>query len=173
MSSIKSYFSDLVVKAKNATTSAETQRIKKKLIKIGLILTVIGAVGALACTVLTFLLFLKNIDTITAVDPMYGFPAQGFNFSFLITFFLIPLFAVCMGIGIIALNCGLGIVVAKASVDFIDGNKYCPHCGDKIEKDELYCDKCGNPLYKSTICKDCGTENALDAKFCKTCGKQL
>lgn len=76
-------------------------------------------------------------------------------------------------IGGMALKLGLGIVVAKATTNFLDVNSYCPHCGDVVEADEKYCKKCGKPLLVNKICAVCQTENDMEAKFCKNCGNKL
>lgn len=159
---IGNYFRELAAKASKTTNSIEAQEIKKKLIKIGFILIIIGGIGLFTCFV--------------------GFAALGFystsHFGKLRGLILIPFclfipFGLVLHLGILALTLGLGIVVAKATVNFVDPNRYCSKCGDKIDSDEKFCSKCGSPLLTEKICSECGTTNDVDADFCKNCGHSL
>lgn len=157
------YFKNLVAKAQKATNSEEAKRIRKKLIKIGAIMAILGFSGSFACFVMFGIIGFNNVTTANF---------NGFGLI-LIPFFLItPCFLVGT-IGVYALYLGLSIVVGSKTVDFLDENSYCPYCGDVVEPDEKFCDKCGKPLLKNKICNDCGYENDMKAKFCKNCGKKL
>ena len=72
-----------------------------------------------------------------------------------------------------SLYCGVGIKVAELTVNFVDNNKYCPHCGDVVKEGEKYCDHCGEPLLVNKICKKCNTENDFKASYCMNCGSKL
>ncbi len=157
-----SYFQNLAAKAKNVTNSKEAQSIKDKLLKIGISMALGGFLGAFTC----FVLFV-----------VFGFMGVsgggGFSLILLIPFFLmIPCFTIG-GIGLFAIYLGLGIVVAKATTNFLDNNSYCPNCGDVVEEGELYCKKCGHPLLSKKICTQCQTENDMESAYCKHCGSKL
>ena len=97
-----------------------------------------------------------------------------FNFiKVMIPFFLMIPFMICTAIGAASLYFGLGITVVKATTNFIDTNKYCPHCGDIVKDGEMYCDKCGKPLLSKKVCENCNTENELTALYCMKCGTKL
>jgi ribosomal protein L40E len=99
---------------------------------------------------------------------------HGNNFGkIFISFFLIIPFGICASIGGVSLYFGLGITVAKATVNFVDPNKYCPFCKDVVKEGEKYCNHCGKPLLVNKICKKCNTENELEASYCMNCGTKL
>lgn len=156
------YFKELAAKAKTTTNSKEAMAIRNKLIKIGIILLVIGGIGSF----ISFISF--GLIGFSAVSNF----GEGFGFIF-IPFFLIVPFTLVAYAGGVSLYLGLGITVAKATANFVDNNRYCPHCGDLVKGDELYCDKCGSPLLINKVCQYCNTENDLNSKFCKNCGNKL
>lgn len=47
----------------------------------------------------------------------------------------------------------------------------CPHCLNKVEKNDKFCPKCGKPLVK--ICPKCHEENSLEDNYCSHCGNKL
>lgn len=156
------YFKELAAKAKTTTNSEEALAIRNKLIKIGIVLLAVGGIGAFICFVSFGLIGFAAVSN-------FG---EGFGFIFIPFFLTIP-FAVVAYAGGVSLYLGLGITVAKATVNFVDTNRYCPHCGDIVKEDELYCDNCGKPLLVSKVCKNCNIENDLNSKFCKNCGNKL
>lgn len=160
-----SYFQNLAAKAKQTTNSEEAKQIKDKLIRIGITLIVVGFLGAFICFIAFAVLAFSNV--------MHHDFESGLGFLFLIPFFLlIPFFSVGT-IGVICLKLGLGIIIAKATTNFIDQNSYCPNCGDVVEADEKYCKKCGKPLLAAKVCEACQTENDMESKYCKNCGHKL
>lgn len=159
-----SYFQNLAAKAKTVTNSEEAKNIKNKLIKIGASMAIGGFLGAFVCFVLFVVLAFQSVN---------DFSNDGFSFLILIPFCLFIPCGVVGGIGAFALYLGLGIVVAKATTNFLDNNSYCPYCGDVVEEGELYCKKCGKPLLSKKICSKCDTENDMESKYCKHCGNKL
>ncbi len=150
------YFQSLFQKAKTTTNSKETEQIKRKLIKSGLIMLIIGSILTFICFI-SFTTIAWNGSTNLMLIPFVLFIPSGI--------------LVCIG-GIV-LKLGLGIVVAKATTNFLDVNSYCPHCGDVVEVDEKYCKRCGKPLLANKICSICQTENDMESKYCKNCGNKL
>ncbi len=153
-----SYLKELVAKAKQTTNSKEAERIKKRLIKIGATLAIFGYVGVFVCF---------------AGFTISSMKLQGFTTISMIFFICFMPCGFIGAIGTYILNLGLGIVVAKATTNFLDTNKYCPSCGDIITSDEKFCSKCGRPLLINKKCPKCGKENAIDTIYCTECGYKL
>lgn len=174
------YFKELAAKAKTTANSEEALSIRNKLIKIGIILVVIGGVGLAVTFLLPIIMMVTSMKG--SFNDFMSNPGgmnesvngifDSFIGSAVVTLFSIPFF-ICVGVGCFSLYLGFGIVVAKATVNFADPNKYCPHCGDVIYDDEKFCSKCGKPLLINKICKKCNTENDIDSNFCKSCGNKL
>ena len=174
------YFKNLAAKAKTTTNSQEALEIRNKLIKIGIILLVIGGLGLAVTFILPVIMMVSSMkgsfNDFNGMNPGFGDSFNGIFDSFIasaVVMLLTVPFAICAGIGGFSIYLGLGIVVAKAAVNFIDPNKYCPHCGDIVFDDEKYCNKCGKPLLVNKICPNCSTENELEANYCKACGSKL
>ena len=155
------YFQKLAQKAKETTNSKEAEAIKRKLIRIGLIMAILGIGGAFACFV-SFVICSFSMVNNMSFSPLISIP-----------FILFIPCGFVGGIGATILNLGLGIVVAKGTVNFLDTNSYCPNCGDVISEDEKYCSKCGKPLLVNKVCNNCHKENDIDAKYCINCGNKL
>ncbi len=153
---------DEIVKLNNGVkTVASCERaraLRKKLLKIGVSLAVIGFTGVFVC----FILF--------ATAGASGFTSNGFSARILIPFFLFLPCGVVGSIGTTIASLGLKIMVTDYASTLIDetiGNA-CPHCNDPVEDDEIFCSNCGKKL--KTKCPSCQTVNSVDAKFCKRCG---
>ena len=157
-----SYFQDIAQKAKTTVNKEEAIMLRNKLLKIGIILLAIGGIGVIACFISFGILSFNIVNN-------FG---EGFGTQ-LIPFFLIIPFGICASIGGVSLYLGLGITVAKATVNFVDTNTYCPNCGDVVKDGELYCSHCGRPLLIKKVCKNCNTENDLKALYCIQCGTKL
>lgn len=174
------YFKNLAAKAKTTLNTEEALQIRNKLIKIGIILLVIGGIGLAITILLPVIMMTTNMkgafNDFNSMNPGFGDTFNGvfdsFIWSAVILILVVP-FGICAGVGCFSIYLGLGIVVVKATVNFTDPNKYCPHCGDVVFDDEKYCNKCGKPLLVNKVCNKCNTENDLEANYCKTCGNKL
>ena len=149
-----SYFQNLAAKAKQVTNSEEAKNIRDKLLKTGIPMAVCGFLGAFACFVLFVVFGFMSVE------------GGSFNILILVPFLLLIPCSIIGGIGAFAIYLGLGIVVAKATTNFLDNNSYCPNCGDVVEEGELYCKKCGKPLLSKKICSSCHTENDMESVYC-------
>ena len=145
----------------NVANSEKAKNLRKKLITIGLILTVLGFGGAFVC----FILF------ITA--GMSAFGDNGFTARVLIPFILLMPLSVVGSVGGTLLRMGFNIVVTGYASNLIEETVWerCPNCGDKITKEELFCDKCGHKLRSK--CPECGHINEPNAEYCIKCGCKL
>lgn len=157
------YFQKMAAKARQTANSEEAKVIKKKLIKTGTILAIIGFGGVFTCFILFALNSIRSVN-----DHEFGFSP-----AILIPFFLFVPFGFVGGMGASAVSLGLRIVIAEKATDFFDQNAYCPNCGDVVTSGEKYCDKCGHALLVDKVCSVCNTENDMDSKFCKNCGNEL
>ena len=56
-------------------------------------------------------------------------------------------------------------------------NRYCPECGNRLEKDSVFCPKCGFKLKdkekKTKFCSHCGEKIDANAEICPKCGIRL
>ena len=167
-----SYFQDIAQKAKTTVNKEEAIMLRNKLLKIGIILLSIGGVGVIASFISFTLLSFNAVNNFGGGFPGVDNFGDGFGVT-LIPFFLIIPFGLCASIGGVSLYLGLGITVAKATVNFVDTNTYCPSCGDVVKEGELYCSNCGKPLLIKKVCKNCKTENDMKASYCMQCGTKL
>lgn len=158
------YIKKLLYKAKNTTNSVEAKKIKKALIKYGIIGIVVGA----AMTLFGFFSFAtKAFNSVNSFDPgnTGSFNPIGYMIIFLLG-------GVVSGLSVYVLFGGLSIFVAEKATNYLDTRKKCPNCGDEIDEDEDVCSNCGFKLNKVIIC-ECGKENQPGDKFCRKCGKPL
>ena len=157
------FFSNLVSKANKSTNSETAKKIRKNLL-------VWGGVGLGFGIVLFLAGFITCVaDGFSSVSSMdFGIPA-----GFIAGIVLSAVGVILIPIGGIAIKAGFAIVVTGMTAKFIDNNKYCKICGDRIEGNEMFCNSCGANLRENKLCKACGTQNELDDKFCRKCGKQL
>ena len=145
----------------NGTVNGEpAKKIRKKLLTWG----GVGAGLGIAMIIAGFITFavggFKSVETMkTSVTTIIG-PVIFILGGLLMTF------------GIAAIRAGLAIVITGVATKSLDVNKYCPHCGDIIDEDELCCNKCGANLRENKIC-ECGTQNDVDDEYCRKCGKKL
>ncbi len=64
--------------------------------------------------------------------------------------------------------------------------KFCPNCGEGLEKVANFCPNCGHKIkenpnisekdsstYKNIICEVCGEENSAESAVCRSCGARL
>lgn len=194
------YFKELAAKANNTTNSEESKSIRKKLIIIGTILSVIGYIGVISCFISFILIGVQTVNNFgkssTNSGQNYHYPNfevdnsseiidyfnslptdqnedEFFPTRILIPFFLFPIFGIVAGIGTSILKLGLGIVVTGYASKFVDTNHYCPNCGDLIDEDEKFCNKCGQRLQIDKVCRDCGHENDYTSVYCSNCGSKL
>ena len=145
----------------NVANSEKAKTLRKRLITIGLILTVLGFGGAFVC----FILF------ITA--GMSAFGDNGFTARVLVPFILMMPLSVIGSVGGTLLRMGFNIVVTGYASNLIEETVWerCPNCGDKITKEELFCDKCGHKLRSK--CPECGHINEPNTEYCIKCGCKL
>lgn len=158
------YIKKLLYKAKNTTNSAEAKRIKKALIKYGIIGVVIG----IAMVLFGFISFgVKAFNSVNNFNPgnTGSFNPIGYMIIFLFG-------GVVSGISSYALYGGISIFIAEKATKYLDTRNKCPKCGDEIDEDEDVCSNCGYKLNNVIIC-ECGKENQPGDKYCRKCGKPL
>ena len=145
----------------NGAANGETaKRIRKKLLTWGGVGTGVGIAMILAGIIAFSVGGFQSVETMTVpVTTIIG-PIIFILGGFLMTF------------GVAAIRAGLAIVITGVATKTLDVNKYCPHCGDVIDEDELFCNKCGANLRENKIC-ECGTQNEVDDEYCRKCGKKL
>ncbi len=147
--------------AKTIANCEKAKRLRKKLLSIGIPLTIIGFGGVFIC----FIAF--------ATAGMDAFDSNGFTPRVLIPFFMFIPCAVVGGIGSSIANLGFKILITGYTTNIIDetvGNN-CPNCGDVIDADEFFCTNCGTKL--KCECPNCQTINSYKNKYCSRCGKEL
>ena len=144
----------------DVVNSEKAKELRKKLIKIGSILLIIGIVSIVAA----FTMFIIG-GTNMAFD---GFSPLVIVGSVLI----IPSF-IAIAFGIMLIHYGLAIIITGYTTNVIDTSvgERCPKCGDPISAGEIYCTKCGEPLAKK--CPSCGHANSVKSDYCEKCGTKL
>ena len=140
----------------NVTNSEKAKKLRKKLLSIGLPMTIGGFLGVFICFIL-FTIFSINGD----------------GFEFLIPFFLFMPCAAVGGFGAHITTLGLRIIVTGYASNLIKetvGNN-CPNCGETFSAEMLFCSKCGTKLKKE--CSNCKHINNYKNDYCEKCGTKL
>lgn len=52
-------------------------------------------------------------------------------------------------------------------------NKFCYHCGNELNKNDIFCSKCGKKLATEANCGNCGAKIKENALFCSKCGEKI
>lgn len=153
----KDYINELNANISDVATSEKAKKLRKTLITVGGILTIVGFVGVIG----SFIAF--------ATAGFDAFGNNGFTARVIVPFVLFPIFGVVSGIGGVALKLGLSILVGGEVSKFIDKNtnKRC-ECGSNIKDDEIFCSSCGRNLRKT--CPQCNTIQEPNDAYCKKCG---
>ena len=110
----------------NVANSEKAKKLRKKLLKIGIILAIIGYIGTIGLFICTAVLMFNDVSA--------GF--NGGGMGFLIPFFLIIPFAIMATIGTTLIKLALSIIIVGYTSDLADstvGNN-CPNCGDRISE---------------------------------------
>ena len=59
----------------------------------------------------------------------------------------------------------------------VEGNQgdviFCPRCGRRNERDEIYCQVCTQPLRGLAPCPHCRANIPVNAAFCPRCGRSV
>ena len=146
---------------KDVANCEKAKNLRKKLIKIGLPLSIIGWLGVFVC----FVLFA------TAGNAAFG--PNGFSARLIVPMVLfLPLF-IMGGIGSTIAGHGFNIVVTGYATNLIDevvGNN-CPNCGESINSEMCFCTKCGTAVRKE--CPNCKHVNDVKNEYCAKCGTKL
>lgn len=178
------YLKSLVAKANQATNSEEAKKIKKKLLKIGIILSVIGLLLVIGATIVMFVGFgsSANVDMQNPQINMSGIlvPAAFGSVMFIIG-------GILLVIGVIAINLSLSIVIAGVTSSWLDVKNeeeksvnqsnpnydVCPHCKAQIAKNSKFCSNCGKSTVQTIICPHCNAKNPIENKYCLNCGQRF
>lgn len=178
------YLKSLVAKANQATNSEEAKRIKKKLLTIGITLTVVGLIVLIAGIIVSFVGFGINADkSMSSSQPMIS----GFMSSALIGMVLFIIGAIATGIGTVAIRLALSIVIAGVTSSWLDVKNeeeksinqnnpnydVCPHCKAHIAKNAKFCSNCGKSTVQTITCPHCNAKNPIENKYCINCGQRF
>ncbi len=147
--------------ANNVANSIKAKNLRKKLLSIGLTLTICGFLGVFICFVII----------LTAGFNSFG--PNGFSAIIIIPFILFIPCGVVGGIGLVITSLGFKIVVTGYTTNLINetiGNN-CPNCGETLNLENIFCPKCGTKIKKE--CPSCQQINDYKSKFCSKCGTKL
>ncbi|MBR2023418.1 MAG: zinc ribbon domain-containing protein [Clostridia bacterium] len=146
----------------DVTNSEKAKKLRKKLLCIGIPLTVLGFGGVILC----FILF--TVFSIQSVQEMTGFSAK-----VLVPFFCLIPCALVGGIGASLLGLIKQISLTGYTAKLIQDNAgfSCPVCKKAVTPDKKFCGECGAPLVK--VCPKCQKDNAVKNNFCDGCGEAL
>ena len=147
----------------NVANSEKAKKLRKKLLTIGITLTVLGFGGVITCFTLFVVNGVSNFNS-----SSFG-PGPGI----IIPFILFVPCGLIGGIGTMITHMGFSIVITGYTANLIEETVTlkCPDCGDPISEKELFCTKCGRKLKNK--CPKCGYINELDDKYCCKCGSEL
>jgi len=147
----------------NVANCEKAKKLRKKLMTIGLILTIIGGLGVIGCFA-GFAISGMNFGTGSSM----GFPT-----GVIVCFVLFLPFGVILSIGCALLSLAVRIVITGYTTNLIDetiGNN-CPKCGADIAVGASFCAKCGAKIIKE--CPNCKHVNSHKSAFCEKCGTKL
>ena len=140
----------------NVANSEKAKNLRKKLLKIGLPIAIVGFLGVFIC----FALF--------ATAGLGASQARR-----MIPFILIIPCAIVGGFGSWVASIGFKIAVTGYTTNLIDeavGNN-CPNCHTRAEEGKAFCPRCGHQLNKQ--CANCGFVNHFKNQHCEKCGRKL
>ncbi len=142
---------------KNVANCEKAKKLRKKLLKIGLPMMIIGYSAMFACF---------------AWFAIAGVHASGLS-GILPPFLLFLPCAVVGSIGARITSLAMKIIITGYTTDLINetvGNN-CPRCGETVGSEMLFCPKCGEKLSKE--CPNCKHANSHKHSFCEQCGTKL
>lgn len=150
---LKKTISELNSNVNDVANCEKAKALRKKLLKIGAIMAVVGFGGPF------LLLLLENIGV--------------HMFRLLPVYITVPVFFFVGGIGVRIITLGLKIVITGYASGYLDKKLTikCPYCDDPIKDGEIYCSKCGNRVKKE--CPSCKHINPMENDYCEKCGAKL
>ena len=162
-SSLQQQMKALNSDVKSVATCEKAKKLRKKLLTIGIPMTVLGFGGALVCFILFGVLSFQKVNS----------DSFEFDGTFLIPFFCIIPCAFVGAIGAGILSTGLKIVIADYVSTVIEEavGLVCPVCKATVAPNAKFCGSCGTVLIKK--CPNCQKENPLENGFCVDCGTPL
>jgi hypothetical protein len=159
-------FEKLVERANKTANSEEAQKIRKMLLKWGVVGIVVGGIGLIICMILfitvPFSSFGNFNTNISGIALRMGLVFIGFVIC-----------SVILSVSVLAVKAGLAITVAGITAETMDTNRYCPKCHDRIDEHEKFCNKCGYDLRFSKKCGKCGYQNDFEDEYCTQCGNKI
>ncbi len=153
---LKETIKELNADANKVVNSEKAKKLKKKLLSIGLPLTIISGMGVL----ISFILFIL-------------FSSKGKVTLIIVALILCMVFAVICSISAEITSLGMSIVISEYTTNLINetvGNN-CHNCGETITSEMIFCSKCGTKVRKE--CSNCKHINSYKNDFCEKCGTKL
>ena len=168
---LQSTIKQLNANTKDVANSQQAIKLRKKLLAIGISLTVLGVLAIITCIALFMFFGTELLNSHANSDITQS--GDLINKKVFIPLFLIFPSAIILMFGVVILSLALKIVIVGYTAKLVDETvgENCPNCGKVLSNNAQFCANCGTKT--KIACPKCGRIVDPKSRFCEGCGESL